>query len=186
MNSNMIFITAPNDYQVNANNSISIFLAGGISKCSPWQGEVISYLKDHPLDTNNKTVVIFSPRREGSMIDFTNQNEIQKQIEWEFKYLENMSIFTMFFDGPTESPQPICFYELGRHLSQMMQRFPNDYDKRIIVSYKKEFFRSFDVNIQTELATQNKVKAYEVSSSQEHAERILEAIKELYKNKIIN
>ena len=110
MNRNRIVITAPNDYQVNANNSISIFLAGGISKCSPWQGEVISYLKDHPLDTNNKTVVIFSPRREGSMIDFTNQNEIQKQIEWEFKYLENVSIFTMFFDGPTESPQPICFY----------------------------------------------------------------------------
>lgn len=179
MNTNLIFITAPNEYEVNTDNSISIFLAGGISKCSPWQSEVISYLKDHPFESNNKTVVVFNPRREGSMIDFSNQNEISKQIQWEFKYLENMSIFTMFFDGPTESSQPICFYELGRHLSQMMQKFPNDYDKRIIVSYRKEFSRSFDVKTQTELATKNKVKAHEVSSSQEHAERILKAIKEL-------
>ena len=181
MNTNMIFITAPNEYEVNTNNSLSTFLAGGISKCSPWQNEVIAYLKENKID--NKTIVVFNPRRENSMIDFSNQNEIKKQIEWEFKYLETMSIFTMFFDGPTESPQPICFYELGRHLSQMMQRFPNDYDKRIIVSYKKEFFRSFDVKIQTELATQNKVKAFEVASSKEHAERIVNAIKELSNTK---
>lgn len=127
-------------------NTIRVFLAGGITKCPDWQKEVISYLEEMP-DTEN--LVIYNPRR--SHFDVTDDSATTKQITWEFKYLEMMDIFSMYF-ADSESPQPICFYELGRHLSQMQRRFPETYMDRIVVSVEHGFSRRADVRIQSSLA----------------------------------
>lgn len=178
----MQVICAPQEISLDNNKEkyIFVFLAGGISNCSNWQKEVTAFLIQNLPINIKKAIIIFNPKRE-TVFDFTKEDESKKQIQWEFKYLEQMDLFTMFFDGPTISSQPICFYELGRHLSQMQSRFKDDFNKRIIVSYKKEFSRAFDVAIQTSLATEDKVKAIEVASPKEHAERILQSIIELTK-----
>ena len=80
------------------------------------------------------------------------KNASQKQIEWEFKYLNSMDIFTMYFTNSENSVQPICLYELGRHLERMIHRFPGDWKDRIIIGIEDGYSRTQDVIIQSRLA----------------------------------
>lgn len=78
-----------------------------------------------------------------------------------------------------DSDQPICLYELGRNIMTMMQRFPNDYAERMVVSYDKNYRRAQDVKIQTDLAfaaNSAKPKLFEVNSVNDHALAVLEAV----------
>lgn len=129
-----------------------VFLAGGIQKCSEWQKDVISKLND--LGTNN-VVWLYNPRRENFPID--DPNAAEEQITWEFNALEDCTVFSMYFDE-TESAQPICFYELGRNIERMKSKYPDDWEKRIVVSCDEGFSRYQDVVIQTKLATDEKVE----------------------------
>jgi len=119
----------------------SIFLAGGITNCKNWQKEVIKELEF-------ENISIFNPRQEN--FDITDKNASFKQISWEFERLEQMDIFSMYFCNG-ESDQPICMYELGRNILKMQNRFPNDWEKRIIISVEDEYKRKKDVIIQTQL-----------------------------------
>ena len=127
-------------------NDVFCFLAGGITNCQEWQNKVIELLSD--VDNN---LVIFNPRRKNFPIN--DPNASLEQIQWEFDKLEQCDIFSMYFDGPTKSDQPICFYELGRNIERMKQKFPNDWTNRIIISCNTNFKRFSDVIIQTRLAT---------------------------------
>lgn len=98
-------------------------------------------------------------------------NESQKQIEWEFNWLNEMNIFSMYFDA-SSSVQPICFYELGRYLILMMQKYPKDYQNRIIICYKIGFLRCKDVEIQTNLGTNGNIKVNKCESPIDHAKLI--------------
>lgn len=129
-------------------DSIKVFLAGGITKCEDWQSLTIEGLTKFNLPN----LLVFNPRR--SNFDVTDPFASQKQIEWEFKYLNNMDIFTMYFAN-SESVQPICMYELGRHIERMMHRFPSDWKNRIIIGIEKGYSRTQDVIIQTKLAFGN-------------------------------
>ncbi len=131
-------IVAPNEEQP---IYTSVFLAGGISGCKDWQKKVIEELKYDDLS-------IFNPRRE--YFDITNKNASYQQIEWEFKRLERMDIFSMYFCN-SNSDQPICMYELGRNILRMQNRFPSDWQKRIVVSIEKGYKRENDVIIQLSL-----------------------------------
>ena len=112
----MRVIEAPNDIILN-DNEITCFLAGGITDCEDWQSKVIEYLEETiRLDD----LVLLNPRRK--TFDVTDKSASRKQIEWEFNALNNMDIFTMYFADST-SVQPICMYELGRHLERMQHRF---------------------------------------------------------------
>ena len=119
----------------------SIFLAGGITNCKNWQKEVIKELEF-------ENISIFNPRQEN--FDITDKNASFKQIFWEFERLEQMDIFSIYFCN-SESDQPICMYELGRNILKMQNRFPNDWEKRIIISVEDEYKRKKDVIIQTQL-----------------------------------
>jgi len=119
----------------------SIFLAGGITNCKDWQKEVIKELEF-------ENISIFNPRQKN--FDITDKNASFKQISWEFERLEQMDIFSMYFCN-SESDQPICMYELGRNILKMQNRFPNDWEKRIIISVENEYKRKQDVIIQTQL-----------------------------------
>lgn len=145
----MRVVTAPNKANLQP-YEICCFLAGGITGCKDWQSEVIKKLESFDKISNGQLdkLVVFNPRRDVFPDD---PAAAQQQIEWEFRWLQHMDIFSMFFtDG--ESDQPICMYELGRNIYRMMIRFPDDYAERIIISCDKNYKRAFDVKIQTKLA----------------------------------
>lgn len=137
--------TPENEIYYNPKN-VKVFLAGGITNCPNWQKETLEHLEDYK--PNN--LIVFNPRRK--TFDVTDPAAAQKQIEWEYKYLNEMDIFSMYF-AAGDSPQPICMYELGRHLERMKARFPQDWKSRIVVSVEDGYCRAEDVKIQMSLVT---------------------------------
>lgn len=140
----MQLITAPNRITI-PKEKITCFLGGGITDCPDWQKEVANELSK--LDTED--LICFNPRQPN--FDIKNPNASFEQIKWEFDHLSNMDIFSMYF-SESKSNQPICLYELGRYISEIQKRFPNDYINRIIVSVENGYSRIQDVIIQTQLA----------------------------------
>lgn len=124
---------------------ISVFLAGGITNCKEWQKIVIEELKD-------EEVSIFNPRQ--AHFDVNDKNASWKQILWEYEHLEQMDIFSMYFCND-DSDQPICMYELGRNIVRMQNRYPNDWEKRIVISVEDGYRRKQDVLIQMQLCAGN-------------------------------
>lgn len=142
----MKVITAVEDYTP-TEKDVCVFLAGGITNCWEWQDAVIKELqKKEGLDD----LVIFNPRRKNFPIG--NPDASKEQIEWEFKWLERMDIFSMYFTGG-DSDQPICMYELGRNILRMQMRFPVSWVQRLVITCEEGYRRKDDVCIQTELAT---------------------------------
>ena len=127
-------------------DNLKLFLAGGITNCEDWQSKVLDELSKLQLDN----LLVFNPRRKD--FDVTDKNASRRQIEWEFKYLNDMDIFTMYFAKSENSVQPICMYELGRHLERMQHRFPKDWQNRIIIGIEDGYTRTQDVIIQSSLA----------------------------------
>ena len=146
----------------------SVFLAGGITNCEDWQKEVTRELEFEDIS-------IFNPRQEH--FDITDKLASYKQITWEYERLEQMDIFSMYFCN-ANSDQPICMYELGRNIVRMQNRFPNDWEKRIIISVEDGYRRKADVLIQTELCA-SKLFVDADSSPNKHAQYIKNAIRML-------
>ena len=141
----------------------SVFLAGGITNCKEWQKKVIEELEFEDIS-------IFNPRQEH--FDITDKNAAYKQIQWEFERLEQMDIFSMYFCNDN-STQPICMYELGRNIVRMQNRFPSDWEKRIIISVEDGYERVKDVLVQTELATKGRIFVETGADPQSHAQYII-------------
>jgi hypothetical protein len=135
-------ITAPS-----AENPIytSVFLAGGITNCKEWQEQVMDELEIYDIS-------VFNPRRE--FFDISDRSAAEKQIAWEYEQLERMDIFSMYFCDDN-SDQPICMYELGRNIVRMQNRFPSDWQKRIVVSVEYGYRRRRDVLVQLRLCAQD-------------------------------
>lgn len=148
----------------------SVFLAGGITNCKEWQKDVIEELKDCNIS-------IFNPRQEH--FDITDKDASYKQIVWEFERLEKMDIFSMYFCNDN-SDQPICMYELGRNIVRMQNRFPNDWEKRIVISVEEGYKRAADVLIQTQLCA-NKLFIDNTGDPLKHAQYIKVAFRKLNK-----
>jgi len=151
----------------------SIFLAGGITNCKEWQKEVI---KEMINSLECEDVSVYNPRQEH--FDVSDKNASHKQILWEFERLDKMDIFSMYFCNDS-SDQPICLYELGRNIVRMQNRFPSDWEKRIVISVEDGYRRKADVLIQTELATQNKVFVDGRVTPDLHAQYIKRAIRSI-------
>ena len=159
-------ITAPS---IELPKFTSVFLAGGITNCKEWQKAVIEELESEDIS-------FFNPRQEH--FDVSDKNASYKQIFWEFERLETMDIFSMYYCNDN-SDQPICMYELGRNIVRMQNRFPSDWEKRIVISVEDGYRRKADVLIQTELATQNKVFVEANATTDLHAQYIKRAIKSI-------
>ena len=173
----MKVITAIEDYRPQEND-ICVFLAGGITNCPNWQKEVINRLNEN---VNIETLCVFNPRRENFPIH--DPNASLEQIAWEYKWLEHMDIFSMYFSSG-ESDQPICMYELGRNILRMQNRYPSDWEKRIIITAENGYKRKNDVIIQTGLATHDKVYVdtritLNGMLTQEHADYIYKAYRNI-------
>lgn len=159
-------ITAPS---IESSKFISVFLAGGITNCKEWQKDVIEELKFEDIS-------FFNPRQEH--FDVSDKNASYKQILWEFERLEKMDIFSMYYCNDN-SDQPICMYELGRNIVRMQNRFPSDWEKRIVISIEDGYRRKNDVLIQTALATQNRVFVEANATPDLHSQYIMRAFRSI-------
>lgn len=157
-------------------NSIKVFLAGGINKCPMWQDRVIENFKVVEMESD-VDIYLINPRRKNFPIN--DPSAAEEQIKWEFEMLEKCDIFSMYFANTQESDQPICFYELGRNIERMKQKFPDDWMYRIVVTCETGFRRWQDVDIQTDLATDDEVYVNVVTNDvklETHTRDILGAI----------
>lgn len=150
----MKVITAPEPY-IAERGDVFLFLAGGISNCWEWQDAVIKELEKYNLEK----LVVFNPRRKNFPID--DPNAARDQIGWEFSWLNMADIFTMYFAN-ADSDQPICMYELGRHLERIKNfSLYNDYyfdpKDRIVIGVEDGYRRAQDVYIQSELALEDDI-----------------------------
>jgi hypothetical protein len=168
-------ITAIEKYEKRSSDEIFTFLAGGITNCKEWQNAVLNKLNEFEIDDN---LIIFNPRRKNFPIN--DPTASLDQIRWEFEYLEQCDIFSIYFDGPTQSDQPICFYELGRNLERMKTKFPENWDKRIIITVNYQFKRTADVVIQTMLASNSKIKVNVFDNFDESIKYHANAIKDTF------
>lgn len=174
-----LIFTAPDEFNPYveslpvSGDPVKVFLAGGITGCKNWQKTVIDILeKDLPDD-----VLIYNPRREE--FDTENTFSARGQINWEFRHLEEMDIFTMFFAASDTSVGPICLYELGRYIPRMQMRFPTDWQNRIIVDIEDGYSRQLDVIEQVDLAAGLQVRPVYNSTPKIHAERIKHAVRRM-------
>ena len=107
------------------------FLAGGITGCSDWQSEILSYLKD--LD-----FIAINPRRK--FFDINKKDIEEEQIRWEFDALKKSDAVSFWF--PSETLCPITLYELGK-ISMTK--------KKILIGVHPDYKRINDIKIQTKL-----------------------------------
>ena len=162
-------ITAPNKFNMLQDNSITVFLAGGITGCKDWQEDVIDEMFAYQ---NNDSIycgipiTLLNPRRKN--FDVNDPNAEYEQISWEHRMLSKCDIVSFFFDN-SESLQPITLYELGRW--SMI--------KPTIISIVDGYKRKNDVLIQKQLDGESNIFVYDTYDEAVcgHADRILHAVK---------
>jgi len=133
----MKVITAPETVPVS--NLPTVFLAGGITNCPMWQDTIIHLLQDAPG-------ILLNPRRKNFPID--DPHAAKKQITWEVNALHKANFFSMWF-SKSSSDQPICMYELGRHVALRPA-------SQLIVGVEPGYKREQDVFIQLSLLAKTK------------------------------
>ena len=159
----MRVITAPNRLEFLGK---SVFLAGGITDCEWWQDELIS------LIPKSLDVTLLNPRRRDFPIG--DPSAAQEQIGWEFAALELASIFSIWFSGG-RSPQPICMYELGRHVAKREVGGKLD---RVAVGVDPSYIRKQDVEIQLGLVSKALRSSIAYSLS-DHCENIVKKVRKM-------
>ena len=173
-------------------NSISCFLAGGITNCDEWQDKVIDHLMsiDDSMikwrDVDFPELVIINPRRKNFPIG--DPNAANEQITWEYNALSDptLDIFSMYFCAGT-SDQPICMYELGRYTTMFYNRYSNDIKNHIVVSVEDGYKRQQDVNIQLGLIPElSNVKVINWGNAEDHAFAIYTAYIKCAAKKVID
>lgn len=176
---NITLFNAPEEYDYDELGGIipkkvtKIFLAGGITGCRNWQDDCLRELDSICHEEN---IWVYNPRREH--FDVKNPLASIEQVGWEFKHLEEMDIFSMYFCASETSVGPICLYELGRYLCRMQMRFPDSWRKRIVISVEDGYSRWRDVNIQLDLAAPDLRVAFD-AYPEEHANRIMKSIRDV-------
>ena len=167
----MIVITAPHLY-IPKHDDITVFLAGGITGCRDWQNEDIDHLHRFAGRDDNQ-IVVYNPRQEN--FDVTNQYAADDQITWEYQYLNQVDIFSMYFVGGSQI-QPICMYELGRYTKSF-------YDYQVI-STEKDYIRKRDVSIQVALTTRGVIEVNTDATPYSHAKDIFENIEKVKESRM--
>lgn len=138
------YIEAPN--KVKIRNSLSIFLAGGISNCEDWQSKASKAL------SRQDYLTVVNPRRNDWKMDKNEVEESVIQIAWEFDYIRRVSDVLFWFTDDTL--QPITLYELGAALERNHKYWDeseNPQGQRIFLGADKAYKRLLDVKVQAKL-----------------------------------
>lgn len=134
----MKIVQCPDRYTATS-NSMSLFLAGGITGTGDWQAAAIDDFKWH-LDhyKSNQDWCLINPRRE--TFDITDPSMSDFQITWEHQHLD-MADAALFWFTP-ETMCPITLYELGKWSMT---------NKPLFIGCDPNYQRKFDVYKQTSL-----------------------------------
>ncbi|WP_328300940.1 nucleoside 2-deoxyribosyltransferase domain-containing protein [Streptomyces sp. NBC_00435] len=100
----MRYVEAPAVHRTAPGDPPSVFLAGGITHCPPWQSSAARALADF---------VVLNPRR--TAFDVSDPTQTDVQIAWEYRHLLLADV-TLFWFPECEAAltvQPITLYELG-------------------------------------------------------------------------
>jgi hypothetical protein len=99
-----------------------------------------------------------------------NPKAAEAQIAWEFAALNESEIFSIWFSN-ADSDQPICMYELGRHLARWTEGHSKPFF--VCIGVEPGYRREQDVRVQTSLL----VPDFEIVDSLEaHVENIVRAV----------
>lgn len=103
----------------------SVFLAGTAGD-RDWRSLTI-----WELERRNEKITVLNP----GPPRFTpgSSGPCSGQKEWEFGYTEKTDIFSMYFCREDTDDYPVRMYELGRNILRMQIRFPNSWEKRIVI-----------------------------------------------------
>lgn len=160
--------------------AIPVFLAGGVIPGNDWRKEVVKYFQENWK--KKKGIIFLNPVREG--FDVNNPEDVKKQIEWEFSYLNYRDMLVSFYFPPTQYPQAMSFYELGRALAKRKETaFGNWTGQDVYVCVNKDFVRKNDVIVQGTLANYGDTP-HEVESAEQFAENLMRYIKKNYDTNI--
>lgn len=124
----MNYIQSPHE-----DNNHYLFLAGGISNCYNWQDGIVTALQPY----QNLTVI--NPRRKN--FDINDPTMSERQIEWEFKWMNRADTILFWFSPETVCP--ITLFELGAALTNN--------NKNLLIGADKNYSRRFDVKKQMQL-----------------------------------
>lgn len=116
----------------------SLFLAGGISGCPPWQYDLRDLLQDSSL-------TLLNPLRAQFPMD--NPDSAREQIHWEHTHLAAATAISFWF--PCETLCPITLFELG---AWAYWRSEHNQPKPLFVGVHPDYARRQDVEIQLALA----------------------------------
>ncbi|MCP3757207.1 nucleoside 2-deoxyribosyltransferase domain-containing protein [Streptomyces sp. TBY4] len=113
----------------------SVFLAGGITHCPPWQSAAAVALADF---------VVLNPRR--TDFDVADPSQTDVQIAWEYRHLLLADLTLFWFPACDASltVQPITLYELGAAAATP--------DRRLVVGADPGYPRRADVVTQLGLS----------------------------------
>lgn len=167
----MIVITAPHLY-IPKYDDVTVFLAGGITGCRDWQKETIEHLRKF-VGRDDTQVVVYNPRQEN--FDINNSAATIDQITWEYQYLNQVDIFSMYFVGGNQI-QPICMYELGRYIKP--------YEEDQVISVETNYIRKIDVINQVALTTRGITTVHDGATPYDHAKHIFESIERIKERKM--
>ena len=145
----MKYVEAPQEYELG--DLPSVFLAGGISDCDPWQWRMAERLA--PLD-----LVVLNPRRRHFPID--DPSAAEGQIRWEFRHLRRATAKLFWF--PSATLCPITLYELG---ASSVVPGP------LFVGVDPAYARRQDVEIQTRLVRPDVRIAYSLDELAEQVKQ---------------
>lgn len=182
----VIEVVCPSDYLSELEMSyrkefaIPVFLAGGVIPGNDWRKEVVKYFQENWKE--EKGIIFFNPVRED--FNLNDPDDVKKQIEWEFSYLNYRDMLVSFYFPPTEYPQAMSFYELGRALSKRKEpSFGNCTGQDVYVCVNKDFKRKNDVIVQGTLANYGDTP-HEVENAEHFAESLIQYIKQKYDTNI--
>jgi len=125
----MIYVPPTTEY---TGDRASLFLAGGISDCDPWQTSMVELLAGTSL-------AVLNPRRAKWVTK--NREAAEVQIGWEFRHLRRATARLFWF--PCETVCPIALYELGG--------WTKTYEP-LFVGMDPAYPRRFDLEVQLRLA----------------------------------
>lgn len=182
----VIEVVCPSDYLSDLEMSyrkvfaIPVFLAGGVIPGNDWRKEVVKYFQENWKE--EKGIIFFNPVRDG--FNLNDPDDVKKQIEWEFSYLNFRDMLVSFYFPPTEYPQAMSFYELGRALAKRKETdFGNWSRQDVYVCVDKDFKRKNDVIVQGTLANYGDTPC-EVENAEHFAESLMNYIKQNYDTNI--
>lgn len=182
----VIEVVCPTDYISDLEMSyrkvfaIPVFLAGGVIPGNDWRKEVVKYFQENWKE--EKGIIFFNPVRED--FNLNDHDDVKKQIEWEFSYLNFRDMLVSFYFPPTEYPQAMSFYELGRALTKRKETdFGNWSRQDVYVCVDKDFKRKNDVIVQGTLANYGDTP-HEVENAEHFAESLMTYIKKNYDTNI--